>query len=614
MTRRAIVLAAAFLITSAAPAAAAPGDLDPSFSTDGFDTQNVFNEDCGKDVAIAPDGKIVVVGSCEGGFPTTFSVMRYLPDGNPDQDFGVDGVVNVSFKPASANPVNERAFAVAVQPDGKIVVAGTAELGEDGNSTGGDNFAVARLLPADGALDPSFNANGAGANQDGRFVREFQAIDGVRDVALGADGSIFVGGTPNRNNDGDFGVMKLTPQGALDTTYGSGGKAGLPIVNGDQLFAIAVQPDGKVVATGYSGPPAVPFPDATQRTIGLARFTTGGQPDPSFDDDGKRTLEFGPMGEEAHGLAIDAAGRILVAGTLNNGGDVAVARLLAGNGATDLAFDGDGRVEVDLGGVDLGNDVAALPGGRIAVAGSASLGTNPFNPMVVALGEDGARDAGFGNVSGQPGVAVHDFGSTSEDFDGFAAQPDGRLVAVGTTSGAARDFLAARLLGFPPPPATGGGPGPGPEQPAPPGPSPADRIAPELNSLTATRAFAAASRGDAVLAGRRRPPVGATVRYGLGEPATTTFTVERATTGRRVGRRCVKATKRNRSRRKCTRYVRVRGSFTHQGAGGTNTFRFSGRLGNRKLAVARYRLVAVAADAAGNKSAAKRANFRIVRR
>jgi uncharacterized delta-60 repeat protein len=610
MSRRATALAVALLITTTAPAAAAPGDLDTSFSGDGFDTQNVFNEDCGRDVAVAPDGKIVVAGSCEGGLQTAFSVMRYLPDGNPDQDFGIDGVVNVSFDPSGASPANAKAFAVAVQADGKVVVAGTAELNESGASVGGDNFAVARLLAADGALDPSFNANGTGANQDGRFVANHGAIDGVRDVALGADGSIIVGGTPNRSTDGDFGVMKLTPQGTLDTTYDMDGRALLPIANGDQLFAIGVQPDGKVAAAGYTGLSGVGFPDATQRTIGLARFTTDGQPDPSFDDDGERTLEFGPTGEEAHGLAIDAAGRIVVAGTLNNGGDIAVARLLAGNGATDLAFDGDGRVEVDTGGVDLGNDVAALPDGRIVVAGSTSLGANPFNVSVVGLSEDGARAPGFGNQAGQPGVAIHDFGSSSEDLDAIAAQPDGRLVAAGQAPGTARDFLTVRLLGFPPPagPGAGGqGPGPGP------GTSP-DGTAPALNTLTATSAFRAASRGDAILTGRRRAPIGATIRYGLSEAATTTFTVERATTGRRVGRRCVRTTRRNRSRRKCTRYVRVRGSFTHQGTAGTNRFRFSGRLRNRKLAVARYRLVAVAADAAGNKSAAKRRNFRIVRR
>jgi hypothetical protein len=134
-----------------------------------------------------------------------------------------------------------------------------------------------------------------------------------------------------------------------------------------------------------------------------------------------------------------------------------------------------------------------------------------------------------------------------------------------------------------------------------------------VNSLVVSRSFAAAGSGDAILTGRRAR-VGATVRYGLSEPASTTFTVERASAGRRVGRRCVKPTRRNRTRRKCTRYVRVRGSFTHQGAAGSNSFKFSGRLNRRKLRPAKYRLVAVATDAAGNKSVAKRRAFRVVRR
>ena len=296
----------------AAPAAAAPGDLDPSFSGDGFDTQNVFNDDCARDAAVQPDGKVIVVGSCDGGVPTTFSVLRYMPDGNPDQGFGTDGTVNVSFD-GTMQPSDERAAAVAVQPDGKIVVAGRSTLNEQGTSGGGgENFAVARLLPGDGALDPNFNPNGQGTNQDGRFVAEHSAIDFVADVALGADGSIFVGGTPAINTAGDFGLMKLTPQGTLDTSYGTDGKARLSIGTGDELHAIAVQPDGKVVAAGFTS--GVAFPSLAERTIGLARFTTGGQPDPSFDDDGMRTLDLGAGGEDANGLAIDPSGRIVLGG------------------------------------------------------------------------------------------------------------------------------------------------------------------------------------------------------------------------------------------------------------------------------------------------------------
>jgi hypothetical protein len=295
------------------------------------------------------------------------------------------------------------------------------------------------------------------------------------------------------------------------------------------------------------------------------------------------------------------AGRIVVAGAVNTITDVGVARLVAANGATDGAFDGDGRATVDTGGDEVANHVVVLPDGRVAIAGSTSSGPNPSNGIVALLSDGGAPEAGFGNVPGTPGVAVHDFAG-AEDIDGLAAQPDGRLVVVGTAFGATRDFLTARLQG--PAPVPG-------ELPRPPAP---DGTRPVVSGLTATRVFAAANRGAAILAGRRRVPVGAAVRYGLSEAAATRFTVERAKTGRRVGRRCVKTTRRNRSRRKCTRYVRVRGSFVHQGAAGLNRFRFSGRLRNRRLPVGRYRLVAVATDVAGNRSAAKRRAFRIVRR
>ena len=143
-------------------------------------------------------------------------------------------------------------------------------------------------------------------------------------------------------------------------------------------------------------------------------------------------------------------------------------------------------------------------------------------------------------------------------------------------------------------------------------PLPGDTTAPSVTGLSMPKALRAAARGGSVL--RPATAIGGRVRYTLSEPAATTFTVERKTVGRRSGRRCVKATRRNRKARRCTRYVRQRGSFTRPGAAGANSFKFSGRLRNRKLRVGTYRLVAVAADTAGNKSAAKRRAFRVVGR
>jgi hypothetical protein len=127
-----------------------------------------------------------------------------------------------------------------------------------------------------------------------------------------------------------------------------------------------------------------------------------------------------------------------------------------------------------------------------------------------------------------------------------------------------------------------------------------------------TSTFAAARRGASIA--QRGVPVGATVSYRLSEAATVTFMVERQRAGRRVGRRCVKATRANRRRPRCTRYVSVRGSFVHRGKAGRNSFKFTGRLAGRKLSPGRYRLVGIAKDAAGNVSTPERTSFRIVAR
>lgn len=156
--------------------------------------------------------------------------------------------------------------------------------------------------------------------------------------------------------------------------------------------------------------------------------------------------------------------------------------------------------------------------------------------------------------------------------------------------------------------------------PCPPGQE--DRTSPALTGLALSPSiFRAAARGPSLsqARGAQRPrpvrPIGTRLRWRLSETATVTFRVQRAAKGRRVGGRCVRQTRRNRARRRCTRYVTLRGSFSHTGGAGANSARFSGRLRGRKLRPGRYRLLAEARDPAGNRTrrpATRR--FRIVRR
>jgi hypothetical protein len=151
-----------------------------------------------------------------------------------------------------------------------------------------------------------------------------------------------------------------------------------------------------------------------------------------------------------------------------------------------------------------------------------------------------------------------------------------------------------------------------PTDPSTGGPCPTpDNGKPILNGVAfAPGSFRAAAVGGALAS---RAPVGARVFYRLSETATVTWGVEKGTAGRRVGGRCVRKTRRNASKRRCLRFVRLIGSFKTTGGAGQNGLRFSGRLNGRKLAVGSYKLVGVAKDPAGNKSTTRKRNFRIVK-
>jgi hypothetical protein len=142
---------------------------------------------------------------------------------------------------------------------------------------------------------------------------------------------------------------------------------------------------------------------------------------------------------------------------------------------------------------------------------------------------------------------------------------------------------------------------------------PADKIAPRTLKFGFVRTrFRAARRGASIA--RKKAPVGTRVRYRLSEAAKAKFTVELRTSGRRRGHKCVAPTRKNRKARHCTRYRRLKGSFSRASTAGSNSFRFTGRLRGKRLRPARYRLVMVATDTAGNRAKPARAHFRIVLR
>jgi uncharacterized delta-60 repeat protein len=329
------------------------GSLDTSFDGDGkVVTDFGSHDDLAYSLALQPDGKIVVAGRSHNGGDWDFALARYNPDGSLDTSFGPahNGKVRTDF--ASSNDL---AYGVALQPDGKIVVAG-------GSYTTFPNylFAVARYNP-DGSLDTTFNGTGKVTTSVGGVDDQANA------VALQPDGKIVTGGNSWNGSNDDFALVRYNANGSLDTSFNATGKLTTAVGSGfDVANALALQPDGKIVAAGSS------VNTGAYSVFGLVRYNPNGSLDTSFGSGGKVWTEFTPYGDGASALALQPDGKIVAAGT-SSGRNFALARYNP-NGSLDTSFDGDGKVLTSYNGnintFLSGYSVALQPDGKIVIAGS----------------------------------------------------------------------------------------------------------------------------------------------------------------------------------------------------------------------------------------------------
>jgi uncharacterized delta-60 repeat protein len=275
------------------------GMLDDSFGDGGIVRTNFTpGDDVAWDLAIQPDGKIVAVGAAGFG-QQGFQLARYRRDGRLDRSFGNGGLVVTRYHGANARTV-------ALQPDGRIVVAGY-------NSRG---LALARYR-RDGRLDRTFDGNGT----IGPVVWGVFALA----VAIQPNGRIVVAG------DLDifaFGLARFLPDGRLDRSFGHDGVVRESVEGAEQgASGLVIQPNGRIVATGSSGPHE--SGDDTIPRFVLIRRLADGHRDTSFGVDGE-VATFFEGGARAHGSAVDPAGRIVVVGGAGGGtiGSFALARYL----------------------------------------------------------------------------------------------------------------------------------------------------------------------------------------------------------------------------------------------------------------------------------------------
>lgn len=379
----------------------------------------------------------------------------FAADGDLDTGFGTSGIAPTGLTNAVSNG-GLLMLSPVIQPDGKILICSTQNTG----GPSGSDFFVARFT-ADGILDTSFSF-------DGKQTIDFDGGAGgdiCTAIALQTDGKIVVAGITytGQSQPGDFAIARLNSDGTLDTsTFGAG--TGKTIVgfdlggdNEDDAFSVAIQSDGKIVVAGSA------TTASNGKDFAVVRLDTGGTRDPSFNFTGKVTVGFNLAGsttknDVATGVAIDAAGNIVLGGRADNGAndnDFALARLLP-NGTLDSNFDADGRATIafDLGGAGGSNDDQAFAmtiqrDGKIVLAGASdtsSSSTPNYDMAVVRVQPDGSPDSGFG-IAGKTLVPFDLAAHATDVAVAIAEQSNGKLVFGGQAiaSAGASDAVVVRL-------------------------------------------------------------------------------------------------------------------------------------------------------------------------
>jgi uncharacterized delta-60 repeat protein len=398
----------------------AAGDLDTTFDVDGKVTTGfgVGASDYASSVALQADGRIVAAGRANNGTDDDFALARYNANGGLDGTFGSGGKITTPFGSS-----HDRANGVAVQADGRIVVAGDTDVGMSLA-----DFAIARYTSA-GVLDTSFDSDGKATTDFGGGVDRGYA------VAIQNDGKIIVAG----RSDADFGMVRYNSDGSLDSSFDLDGRVTTSFGGSEAMaLSVALQSDGTIILAGYTI-------DSGSYKVAVARYTSTGALDSTFDGDGKviTTVVDGGTFATARAVAVQSDGKIVVAGNNWNGSnyDFATVRYNS-DGSLDTSFDTDGKVTTDIGGSnDNAYGLAIQQDGKLVVVGNSSV-SSVIQAAVVRYLSDGNLDTAF---SGD-GKLTTTIGLADSAAMSVVLQPDHKIVVAGGTNvgGGDYDFALAR--------------------------------------------------------------------------------------------------------------------------------------------------------------------------
>lgn len=334
------------------------GSLDTTFGTGGIVTSGFGSGSIATAVAVQTDGKIVAAGTAASGFINSgsdFVLARYNDDGSYDTSFGDAGMVVTHI-----SEYDDEVNAMALQTDGKIVVAGTVANGRQWL------FALARYN-ADGSSDTLFGTAGLvttdiNGSQDRAYAVAIDAKGRIVAAGYSDDASVYVYGS-------SFALVRYKADGSLDTGFGSGGIVTSGFGSNSEAKAVAIQTNGKIVAAGYAE-----INGSNDFTV--VRYNTDGSNDTTFgrcsDLICASTTDFSGGDDEATAMSIQTDGRIVVAGYSYNGNDYDFALVrYKTDGSLDTSFGTGGKIttDIDSGLDDEANAMAIQADGRIVAVG-----------------------------------------------------------------------------------------------------------------------------------------------------------------------------------------------------------------------------------------------------
>gem|GEM_PF-920472 len=399
---------------------------DATFGLNGASWRNIYpTDDQAFALALRPDGRTVIAGRTTIDSVSQMAVFQFLPNGKPDMTFHWNSKAALQF-----NDKASAANALVPDADGRVILAGYATL-EDR-----ERFGLMRLLP-DGTPDPSFGANGQVLTDFGTSIQRANAL------ALQPDGKIVAAGFIRTGKDADFALARYLPDGTPDPSFGTNGLVTTKIDSlSDVIWDIALQSNGRIVVCGSTLSTSVfNFPSF----FVVARYLPDGKLDPTFGGFGTVVTDLNADEESdiARSVTISSTGFIVVAGysAENLASKISVVRYRP-SGLLDSNFGASGIASLTAV-PTYGNfctDIKTLPGDQLLLTGMAE-NVDFKDIFLLKLLPNGSRDASFG----QNGQIIRSFSSKDDNAAALALRPDGHILVAGDTR-AEGDFYTDALL------------------------------------------------------------------------------------------------------------------------------------------------------------------------